>query len=325
VSSAELDALRRRYLQFAETECRGYSPLYHQLSFAVAQDDEILRFIVARPERQPNLFLAAVQFVAGGDRMPRGAAELRALLRTDGDSIAAVMARRRTQTNEVGRCAVLLPAMPRGPLAIVEVGASAGLCLLFDRYHYDYGYARIGPASSPVRLECLAAGAVPLPGAMPQVVWRRGLDIAPVDVRDEQAIRWLHACVWADHAGRRERLNAAVSLARNDPPAVLFGDLVDDLPGLIARAPGEARLVVFHSAVLAYVSPQRREAFQGVLARASKDREIVWISNEAATGDGGQFSLTRTTLVDGRATIEPLALVHPHGARMSWLSREARD
>jgi hypothetical protein len=173
-----------------------------------------------------------------------------------------------------------------------------------------------------------------------------------VDVRDPDAVGWLLACVWADHEPRRRRLRAAIELARAAPPRVVRGDLVDDLPGLLAEAPRDARLVVFHSAVLSYVSGERRAAFADALAAASTDREIVWISNEAAgvvarfaTEAAGaavrladeaagtlarssvragaaaarRFALGRTTFLRGRATDQLLALAHPHGAAMTWL------
>ncbi len=327
----ELDAVRQRYRQFAETECRGYSDLYYRLALDAAADDSVMRFIADRPVIQPNLFLAAVQYITGTDRMPSTVSDLRALLNERGADIAEIMATRRTQTNEVGRCSVLLPALPPGPLALVEVGASAGLCLLLDRFSYDYGSARIGLPSSPVRLRCALTNSVSLRLSPPDVVWRRGLDIAPIDVCDDDAVRWLLACVWSDHSHRRQRLEAAISLARSDPPSVICGDLVDDLANLLAEAPLDARLVVFHSAVLAYVSPERRKAFADVLAHASRDREIVWVSNEAPgvvsrlaaspPADAElRFLVGRKTFRRGVGTDELLALVHPHGSEMTWLA-----
>jgi hypothetical protein len=284
------------------------------------------------PVAQPNLFLAAVQLLTGPERMPRTAAALRRMLDARGEEVAAVMRARRTQTNEVGRCAVLLPALPPGPLALVEVGASAGLCLLLDRFHYAFGDTRLGPATSPVHLRCAVTGPAPLPSALPAIVWRRGLDREPLDARDGEAARWLLACVWADHPERRRRLEGALALARARPPAVRTGDLVDDLPGLLAEAPADARLVVFHSAVLAYVAPERRAAFAEVLARASARRDVVWISNEAPglvpelAGLGpppapGRFLLGRTWLTARHRRDELLGVAHPHGAELTWVGR----
>jgi hypothetical protein len=150
-------------------------------------------------------------------------------------------------------------------------------------------------------------------------------------VDDEEAVRWLLACVWPDHPERRHRLEAAIALARADPPCVMRGDLVDDLASVLAEAPPDARLVVFTSAVLGYVSPERRDAFAHVLADASSHREIVWVSNEplgvlarlaAAPAAGGrqQFLVARETFTRGVAQSEVLALVHPHGSEMAWLA-----
>jgi len=164
---------------------------------------------------------------------------------------------------------------------------------------------------------------------LPQIVWRYGLDIHPVDVRDEDAVRWLRACVWSDHPERRRRLDGAVDLARVDPPSVRAGDLVDDLPALLAEAPEAAQLVVFHSAVFAYVHPERRQTFADVLAIASKRRDVVWISNEgpgiipeitalAPALTELRFLLGRTSFKNGRRHDELLALAHPHGAYATW-------
>jgi hypothetical protein len=236
----------------------------------------------------------------------------------------------RTQTNEVGRCSILLPALPPGPLALVEVGASAGLCLLLDRFHYELGSASLGEPTAPVHLRCRTIGPVPVPTAIPTIVWRRGLDASPISVHDEKAIRWLLACVWADHPDRRRRLEGAISLARADPPVVNEGDLVDGLPSVLADVPDDAQLVVFHSAVLGYVDRDRRDAFADLLAAVSRRRDLVWLSNEALgilpemtalapPGNERQFLLGRTRFANGHRRDQLLALAHPHGADLTWL------
>ncbi len=321
--------IQRRYREFAETECRGYSDHYYRLALSVSEDGKLAAFIASMEETQPNLFLASIQLLTGPARMPATGAALGAFVERRGDEVRAVMRTRRTQTNEVGRCAVLLPALPPGPLALVEVGASAGLCLLFERYAYEFGSTRLGPASSAVRLRCTATGPVPLPPAIPRIVWRRGLDLRPIDVRDDAAVRWLLACVWPEHHERRRRLEGAITTARVDPPLVRAGDLVDDLPALLGEAPDDAQLVVFHSAVLSYVSRERRQAFADALARVSRRRDVIWLANEAAgvvpelpaVAPSGalRFLLARTRFADGQRRSEPLALAHPHGAELVWL------
>jgi hypothetical protein len=321
--------IQRRYREFAETECKGYSDLYYRLALSVSMDVEVAAFIAGMDEPQPNLFLASIQLLTGPTAMPATGSELRAFVDRRGDEVRAVMRTRRTQTNEVGRCAVLLPALPPGPLALVEVGASAGLCLLFERYAYEFGSTRVGPASSAVRLECTVTGPVPFPPAVPQIVWRRGLDLRPIDVHDDDAVRWLSACVWPEHHERRRRLEGAIDAARADPPIVRAGDLVDDLPAMLAEVPDGAQLVVFHSAVLSYLSRERRHEFAAVLAHASHRRDIIWLANEAAgvapelpaAAPSGslRFLVGRTRFASGQRRSELLALAHPHGAELAWL------
>ena len=321
--------VQRRYREFAETECRGYSDLYYRLALSVSESEEMAAFIADMEETQPNLFLASIQHLTGPARMPATGAALHAFVQQRGEEVRAVMRARRTQTNEVGRCAVLLPALPPGPLALVEVGASAGLCLLFERYAYEFGSTRLGAASSAVRLRCAATGRIPLPPAIPRIVWRRGLDLRPIDVHDDDAVRWLLACVWPEHHERRRRLEGAIAAARADPPVVRAGDLVDDLPALLAEAPRDAQLVVFHSAVLSYVSRERRQAFADALAQASKRRDIIWLANEAvgvvpelpavAASGALRFLVSRTRFANGQRRSELLALAHPHGAELAWL------
>jgi hypothetical protein len=140
--------------------------------------------------------------------------------------------------------------------------------------------------------------------------------------------------VWPDHHERRQRLEGAIDLARAQRPAIRTGDLVDDLPALLAEVPDDAQLVVFHSAVLSYVSADHRQAFAAVLADASSRRDIVWVSNEgqgiipeiaaqAPPSSELRFLLGRTTFSHGRRRDELLGLAHPHGAELTWC--EGRD
>jgi hypothetical protein len=265
------------YRRFAEAEARGHSPLYEALALGVADDPAVLAFLAALPpaKQQPNLLLAAVRFICG--TQPSYTA-FRAALLDHAEAVRETMLTRGTQTNEPGRCAALLPVLARlpQPLALLEVGASAGLCLLPDRYGYDYGDGtRLGDGA-PV-LSCRLEGGLAPPARMPEVVWRAGLDLAPIDLADAEQVRWLEALVWPDQPERLARLRAAVAVARRDPPRVMRGDLSERVGVLAAEAPSGARLVVFHTAVLAYVvSPEARQAF----IRSVRACGARWLSNE---------------------------------------------
>lgn len=323
--------VRLRFRRFAEEECKEYSAAYFRLSHSVAQDDYLPRFIARMPDRQPNLFFASVQYLTGPEEMPMSRSELSSFVREHENEVAQLMRTRRTQTNEVGRCAVLLPAMPAGPLALVEVGASAGLCLMLDKYGYDYGSLQTGDRESPVRLRCHLRGNVRPRIRVPQIVWRCGLDRAPVDLDDPSDVRWLLACIWPDHSARRERTEAAIEVGRRHSLSVRHGDLVDDLPQVLEEAPTGATLVVFHSAVFPYVSHERRQAFARLLTDFSRRRDVVWISNEGARGHPHissraplpgplRFLLGRSILHQGTQDAKLLAMAHPHGADLEWLS-----
>lgn len=323
-----LTALSENYRRFAVEEARGVSALYESMAGFIAQSPEILHFLASLPaeRRQPNLFLAAVRYVAG---VPASGEALVDVIRRSPGEVRQVMLSRTTQTNEPGRCAVLLPVLaglPQ-PLALLEVGASAGLCLLPDRYGYDYGAVSLAPeagSGTPPVFPCRASAETPLPGALPTVVWRTGLDLNPLDVYAEADMGWLETLVWPGQQHRAARLRAAVELARQDPPWIHRGDLLTDLPALMDTAPADATLVVFHTAVLAYV-PDRglRERF----AEAMTVAPAVWISNEsprvfphlAASAPPlpapGQFLLS----VDGA----PIAWTGPHGQSIDWFGGSA--
>ncbi|GAB3139624.1 DUF2332 domain-containing protein [Microbispora hainanensis] len=313
-----------RYAEFAAREAHGVSPAYERLALAVARDREMLALLGTLPpvKRQPNLLFAVVRLLGGPVEDP---AAFRDHVMGHWPAVEAEMRIRATQTNEAGRCAVLLPvlaALPQ-PLALLEVGASAGLCLYPDRYAYRYGDHPVG-SGEPV-LDCAATGVTP-PARLPDVVWRAGLDLNPLDVTDPADVAWLDALIWPEHERRRARLRAAAAVAAAEPPLLVRGDLVDDLPELAARAPAGATLVVFHTSVLYQVPPPRREAFAEVV----RGLPGHWIANE--TPDVLPYPdlpepppgvalrsvppLRSVLALDGR----PLAWTMPHGQAMTWFA-----
>jgi hypothetical protein len=305
------------YVEFATLEARGVSPAYERLALEVARDDELVALVDTLPlaKRQPNLLFGAVRLLGGPVEDPDA---FRDFVVASWAAIEPEIRARATQTNEAGRCAVLMPVLATlpQPLALLEVGASAGLCLYPDQYGYRYGDRLVG-SGEPV-LECELTGAVP-PDEPPEVVWRAGLDLNPLDVTDPADVAWLEALIWPEHAHRRARLRAAAAVAAADPPLLVRGDLVDDLPALAAQAPAEATLVVFHTSVLYQVSPDRRAAFVDVV----RDLPGHWIANESprvldleGLPDPPWDSAVHLLALDQ----QPLAWCRPHGQGMSRFS-----
>jgi hypothetical protein len=288
-------------------------------AMGVAHDREVLDLIggLRGVKRQPNLVFAAARHLGA----PEGAyAPFRSWLVEHWANVVAVVGSRSTQTNEAGRCAVLLPMLSRvdGEVALIEAGASAGLTLYPDRYSYRYDTAgtvvELDPPGgrSEVVIPCTIDKAS-VPTRLPHVVWRAGVDLNPINVSDPRERGWLEALIWPEHDARRERLRTAAALAAADPPHLVKGDILDEIPRLIRAAPPGARAVVFHSAVLNYIPQARREEFADLM---SSFPDVMWISNEGA---GVLPSIAEQVNVDvgGRTIIAvdgaAVALAGPHG------------
>lgn len=312
------------YRHFADREVSHYSPSYTDICRGIAADPPVLDRIAAMPldKRQPNLLLGAVRWLGGPVSTY---AAFRAFVLAQWTEVGSVMAGRRTQTNEVGRCGTLLPVLASvaadgRPLALIEVGASAGLCLYPDRYRYRYGDRPFVGSPSPVSLSIDVSGPLPAVG-VPPVVWRAGVDLNPLDVTDADDMRWLESLVWPEQADRLDRLRAAVGIARTDPPLLVRGDLNERVAELVARAPAGATVVVFHTAVLAYVERGGREKFAAQMASLP----VRWISNETPETFPDIAALAPPPPLAGRELTllaldgVPLAYASPHGQLLHWL------
>ncbi|KZK94275.1 MULTISPECIES: DUF2332 domain-containing protein [unclassified Pseudovibrio] len=314
------------YLGFASNEARGNSPIYEEWATHIASSPVFHDFLMALPEtkQQPNLLFAAIRWVTG--RVP-AVGELDETLKHHGTAIKHEMMNRSTQTNETGRCAALLPLLARlpQPVALIEVGASAGLCLLPDCYAYNYnsGAHVLSPASNmpdtPV-LHCLVEGNVPLPIELPKVTWRAGLELNPLNLEDDDTVQWLQTLIWPGQEARLHRLRKAIAVARQKQLQLVKGDLLTDLPALLEQVPTGTTPVVFHSAVLYYVrDTSKRETFVDLMLNSNAH----WISNEApgvlplfakkvsAPPPSGRFLLCENGI--------PRAWTGPHGQSIEWI------
>jgi hypothetical protein len=202
----------------------------------------------------------------------------------------------------------------------LEVGASAGLCLLPDKYGYRYGDHAVPAVGNAPVFHCQANDATPLPEKNINVAWRCGLDLNPLDVTKDEDVRWLKALVWPGEGAREALLDLALDVARANPLRIVKGDLRRDLAGLAATAPKDATLVIFHSAVLNYVAdPAERLAF----VETVKATGAHWVSNEGANvfdrnikrvwPAGSYFILA----LDGN----PVARTESHGVSIEWFGR----
>jgi hypothetical protein len=315
-------AIAERYRDFA-TYARGDSPTFETWALGVADDPELHAWLGDLPpaKQQPNLVFAAARW--HGAVAPGEYAGLKQVLLGQEGRVKRTIRTRATQTNEVGRLATLTPVLGtiEGPLALVEVGASAGLCLFPDRYDYDWSGAGALTGSGGPTLTAAAGGPLPVPSRHPEVAWRGGVDLNPLDVTDDDTAAWLETLVWPEQEERRERLRAALDVARREPPHVVRGDLLVQLPALLEEAGRHGTPVVFHSAVIAYLADDDRGRFHDLMTGLVADGACRWISNEApqvlprVTGGHdpgpGRFLLA----LDG----VPVGYAHGHGHSLEWL------
>jgi hypothetical protein len=223
------------------------------------------------------------------------------------------------QTNEVQRAWALLPAFLAlagdRPFDLLELGPSAGLNLVFDRYRYRYTAGTWGDGP----LELHGHDRIPVPPEILRrrisVVRRRGVDLNPVDATTEHGARLLQAFLWPDQVERRERLQSAIEVLRTDPPELVRGDYTECLPELLAdRTPG-SQLVVFQTASTMYLARDAMAGVRAALQQASLREPLVFLNAEAPGGEDG-FSLQFERYPGGQR--ERVAVFDFHGAWLDW-------
>ncbi|MFG2831855.1 DUF2332 family protein [Streptomyces sp. NPDC048434] len=353
-----------RYGEFSWRRARGRSAAHEELSAWISQDQELCDLLSgslpAGGKQQPDLLLAAVRYLDGphAELGPRGEmayGRWREWTIRHWDEVRAVIMQRSPRTDEPAHCATLLPLLARlpQPLALLEVGTSAGLCLHPDRYRYRYEddeaagadrgalpgdalrgdtlRAEAGAPESPLVLRCRTGWTGDeLPGPMPRIVWRAGIGPDPLDpVAEPDDLRWLQALVWPGDEERAAQLSAAVEAVRPAPRSrMVRGDLLDELPALAAEAPPGATLVIFHSAVLSGLPPVRREEFARLVRSLLRGRPggghwlshehhsvLPWITAPAHRSPHPDDALMLTLALDER----PVALTGPHGESLHRL------
>ncbi|WP_157232877.1 DUF2332 domain-containing protein [Kibdelosporangium phytohabitans] len=329
---ASLELAKARLTSFAVHEAAGISPLYELLAGRAKDDDEVAALLAAAPENfahgtlffaaaqrlvqaEPWIELASYYLTMGGSFGPdeRVWPLFREFVLDRADRMRELISTRTTQTNEVRRAAPMFPAIAqaakeaakvsKGPIGLLDVGTSAGLLLGVDRYGFRYQneageQVNAGPAKTPLVLTCAASGK-PLP-RLPKklaVGAKVGLDRRPIDLRDEEELAWLEACVWADQPERSRTLRVAAEMQEKDRPTLVAGDAVDDLAAAAAQVPAELPLVVLTSHVLPYMSDDRRQEFVAAVAALAATRPLWWVSQE-------HYLAAMTYLVPGRKEFE---------------------
>jgi hypothetical protein len=345
-TSAAQSALAVNFQTASEQQFSGIgataSPLYAALARGVAQSPELLELAAQAAPGQPvsNLLFSSIYFLLlGGAHHPAAAyfpgvaaaplppedafPHVRDFCDAHRATLIEMLRTRRVQTNEVQRSALWVPAFaslaaaqPDAAFAMIEIGASAGLNLHWDRHGYRYDAVQIGDAAAPLQLRCAVSGDPPLPRQLPALRYRLGIDLNPINVFDDDAVAWLRALIWPEQQHRVTALRDAIAAARRHPVEIRGGDAADLVPVALAEVPSDLTLCLCHSLTWNQCPPAVRARIDDALRDASRTRVIHRLSIEWLDD---QPKLERFTYRDGDIDHALLARVDSHGRSLNWL------
>ncbi len=229
------------------------------------------------------------------------------------DSLRRFVEEELIQTNETQRCVALVPAFltlarETGlPLDLVELGPSAGLNLVFDRYGYRYAEGSFGDPRAPLSFDANERGHVPADLLLTPLTieGRRGIDLSPIDVENQRDVILLRSFLWPGRSERATRLDAAIATYRATPqrPELIRGDYVDVLPGILRDRSPNALTVVFQTASTGYLEQEGYDSLRASLEAAAADgRPLAWVSSRRAEEKripGGRVLGARATPLAG--------------------------
>lgn len=339
----ETNQLAKRFKTFAKKECAGSSELYEYLSIKVAEDDELLKLCAHAREGQPvpNLFLGAVHYLLldGAEhelnlyypsivKKPKAPQEsfpsFKNFCSTYKEQIIPILKSKLVQTNEVRRCGYLYPSFTyvynkvKKPLALIEIGTSAGFQLLWDKYAYTYNTDGVyGNTDSDVliKTEIIGENIPTLPQISPPVAWRYGLDLHLNDISNMEDFLWLNALIWPEHRERRVLFKkAAKSVMENKKDLHLTeGDGVGLLPSIVGQIPDNSPICIFHTHVANQMPEHVKRRLIDNIKRISKDRDVFHLYNNIWDGD-----LHLDSFINGVEHNELIARTDGHGRWFEW-------
>ncbi|WP_245946834.1 DUF2332 domain-containing protein [Paenibacillus cellulosilyticus] len=338
-----MELLAKQFRLFAARECRGSSELYGYLAVGIADNPELLQLAAhVRPGQPvPNMLLGAVHYLllSGidhplADYYPSIAAEnaldpTRAIYefatfcKQYEQEIIAILTSRLVQTNEVRRSAYLYPsfcviyAIARKPLALIEIGTSAGLQLLWDQYGYCYDDNHIyGNKQSDLVITAEVRGdnAPFLLEHSPPVTTRIGIDLHVNNLSEADDYQWLRALIWPENTDRIKRFEQAAAYSKRQPPTFIEGNGVALLPELATSISQNSALCIFHIHAANQFSQQDKAELEAHIQRLGKERDVYHLYNNMS-----DRSLHLDYYVDGKEHRLTLAQTDGHGRWFRWL------
>jgi hypothetical protein len=337
----KLDTLSQRFENFSKLECSGSSELYEFLSFKIANDNDLLQLSTYAREGQPapNLLFGAVHyllltgtqhelkdFFPNLSEQPKKVADsyeaFKHFCLKHRDEIISLLQTKLVQTNEVRRCGYLYPCFSylyvrtEKPLALIEIGTSAGLQLFWDKYRYSYNTGKVyGNFDSNVLITSEYKGeqVPPISPGSPPVSHRFGLDLNLNDVTDPEDKQWLEALIWPEHHERRELFNKAASCVNKKDAVFIEGDGVSMLPDIIKQIPDSSMICVFHTHVANQIPVALKTHLQETIRCIGKIRDIAHIYNNMWDRE-----LHIDSYLNGIEKTEIAAETDGHGRWFTW-------
>lgn len=334
--------LAQTFINFAEHECKGTSNMYEFLSRKVALDDALLALCehVKQGQPIPNVLFGAVHYLLllGQDHTlakyypgitdnPLDYRESFQLFKdfclNNESDIISIFNTRFVQTNEIRRCAYLYPVFCTvfekigKPLALIEIGTSAGLQLLWDKYSYSYdGSTVYSNAESNLHIESEIKGAnTPvLYSTPPPVTSRFGLDLNPIDLNHADEKLWLKSLIWPEHKERLNMFEEAAKIVQSHPVELVRGDGVGLLRDYVAKTSRKDVVCIFHTHVANQMPMKTRLELMDIVKDIGRERDICHIYNNIE-----DKYLHMDCYVDGEETKMTIAETDPHGRWFEWL------
>lgn len=346
--------LAQAFRAFATAECTA-APLYAHLAHQVAADAELLHWLAQAPPNHqlPRQFFAAVyeRLLAATDAPPPLAAFYPTLTNPPQAPNAATYPAFRAfwaehqralltrltddylHPNEIGRMGPLAVGLWHAARqaarsrfqkwAIVDIGASAGLHLLWDACAFDFGSHHIGGPSA-VEIHCENRGIAPAlltPATFPTLTTRIGIDREPLDLRDPAARRWAQAMIFPEAAVEQQQFAALTTLALAPPPALVAGNVVQVLPSVLNSLPRDTGLCVFTSFTLHLLPGAACGWLANLLLAQAHLRDVAWVALEPFSPQLDSL-VECLTIINGQPEHQLLVQCDPRGAWVAPLAHE---
>ena len=336
--------LSDRFKAFAEKECAGSSELYEFLALKISDDGELLDLSSHSREGQPipNLFLGAVHYLLlnGNDHRlrnyyssiverPKPTEEsfphFKDFCSTYKDQIIPILREKMVQTNEVRRCGYLYPAFTyifekiNKPLALIEIGTSAGFQLLWDKYSYSCCSDEIfGNMNSNVHIKSEVKGnnTPPFSNEVPAISHRYGIDLHINDISNKEDALWLNSLIWPEHKKRRKLFTQASACVWNnkDTLHLIQGNGVELLPDLAEKIPETSVICVFHTHVANQMPSVVKRNLLANVRTISEKKDVFHIYNNIWDG-----FLHLDSYINGKEDNKVIAETDGHGRWFTWM------